>query len=246
RYTHYKPSQVERRPHQPSDGLPDHYMSRRSPFSGRLYDGKYLRFVGQVSDGTHDHRYNPYGQIVVQFRWVGGQVHQTKGQAIKLIRKGDTSGQRIIQGIYFTILFISCVIGLSLNRQIGSILVFSMVFSLLLFICCNCGQCNKTRVISGHVLVGPPNLTLHPHLQQEQVVPPQIAYIIVAPASGPTTTTSAATDDSPSTPEPTIVIRHAQTQSALSPLQPLYPAYYANPMPFNPPPSYDESQRQYK
>jgi hypothetical protein len=110
------------------------------------------------------------------------------------------------------------VIGLSFSRQIGAVLIFSLVSSLLIFICCNCGQCYKTRVISGHVLVGAPDMAL-PHDQQ-------IAVIIVSPSSS---SARQRLDDS---------LPHS---SAVAPMYPVY-----GPTHFQPPPSYDESQRQYK
>ena len=110
------------------------------------------------------------------------------------------------------------MIGLSFSRQIGAVLIFSLVSSLLIFICCNCGQCYKTRVISGHVLVGAPDMGL-PHDQQ-------IAVIIVSPSSS---TARLPSDDS------------LPQSSAVAPMYPIY-----GPTPFQPPPSYDESQRQYK
>jgi Fe-S-cluster containining protein len=88
-------------------------------------------------------------------------------------------------------------------------MALSLVSSFVIFICCNCGQCCKTRIIRGRILLAP-NLN---------IISPQepVAYIIQVSPSAP--------------------LEELRSQESY------YPSYQN---PFEPPPTYDESQGHYK
>lgn len=97
-------------------------------------------------------------------------------------------------------------------------MVLSLVTSLMVFICCNCGKCYKTRIIRGRVLMAPPAISITPQ--------DQVTYIVVSSTSS-------------AHPEPVQMQDYSSFPNSSFPNS-SFPNFYL------PPPSYEESQRHYK